>query len=57
MTQTTAPVQQAEARLPLRERLGYAMGDTGFNFLFDMGQLYLLKFMTDIMGLNPAIAG
>lgn len=44
-------------RLTMRERLGYGMGDTGFNFLFDMGQLYLLKFMTDVMGLNPAVAG
>lgn len=56
MTETTA-TRPPSGKLPLREKLGYAMGDTGFNFLFDMGQLYLLKFMTDIMGLNPAIAG
>jgi len=43
--------------LSLREKLGYGSGDIGFNFLFDMGQLYLLKFFTDALGINPAIAG
>lgn len=43
--------------LSLREKIGYASGDVGFNFLFDMGQLYLLMFFTDQLGLNPAIAG
>ena len=43
--------------LSLREKLGYGSGDVGFNFLFDMGQLYLLKFFTDALGINPAIAG
>lgn len=43
--------------LTLREKLGYGSGDVGFNFLFDMGQLYLLKFFTDQLGLNPAVAG
>lgn len=45
------------AVLSLREKLGYASGDVGFNFLFDMGQLYLLMFFTDQLGLNPVIAG
>lgn len=44
-------------RLSWHERLGYGTGDVGYNFLFDMGQLYLLKFMTDGLGLNPAIGG
>lgn len=43
--------------LSLREKIGYACGDVGFNFLFDMGQLYLLMFFTDQLGLNPAIGG
>lgn len=43
--------------LTLRNKLGYAAGDVGFNFLFDMGQLYLLIFFTDVMGLNAAVAG
>lgn len=43
--------------LSLREKLGYGSGDVGFNLLFDVGQLYLLKFFTDALGINPAIAG
>jgi GPH family glycoside/pentoside/hexuronide:cation symporter len=43
--------------LTWREKLGYGSGDIGYNFLFDMGQLYLLKFMTDGLGLNPAVGG
>jgi GPH family glycoside/pentoside/hexuronide:cation symporter len=43
--------------LSLREKLGYGSGDVGFNLLFDMGQLYLLKFFVDALGINPAIAG
>lgn len=43
--------------LTIREKLGYGSGDVGFNFLFDMGQLYLLIFFTDQLGLNPAVAG
>lgn len=43
--------------LTLKEKLGYGAGDVGFNFLFDMGQLYLLKFFTDSLGLNPVVAG
>ncbi|SMS14815.1 hypothetical protein [Levilactobacillus zymae] len=27
----------------LRNKLGYALGDVGNNFLFDMGQLYLTR--------------
>jgi glycoside/pentoside/hexuronide:cation symporter, GPH family len=49
--------QIAPKVLSLREKLGYASGDVGFNFLFDMGQLYLLIFFTDQLGLNPAVAG
>lgn len=47
----------APKTLTLRNKLGYFSGDIGFNFLFDMGQLYLLIFFTDVMKLNPAIAG
>lgn len=53
----TESIRNAPAVIGKRERIGYALGDTGFNFLFDMGQLYLLIFFTDQLGLNPAIAG
>lgn len=41
----------------LRNKLGYAIGDVGNNFLFDMGQLYLLKYFTDVLQLPAALAG
>jgi GPH family glycoside/pentoside/hexuronide:cation symporter len=44
-------------RLSLKEKIAYGLGDVGNNFLFDMGQIYLLKFYTDSLGLPPEIAG
>lgn len=39
------------------KKISYALGDVGYNFLFDMGQLYLLKYMTDIINIPAAFAG
>lgn len=44
-------------KLTLHEKFSYAMGDVGNNFLFDLGQIYLLKFYTDVLGLPSASAG
>jgi GPH family glycoside/pentoside/hexuronide:cation symporter len=44
-------------KVPFKEKLAYGIGDVGNNFLFQIGQLYLLKFYTDILGLPAAIAG
>lgn len=44
-------------KISLKEKICYAMGDVGFNFTFDLGQIYLLKFYTDTLGLPPASAG
>lgn len=41
----------------LKQRIYYGLGDTGYNFLFEMGQLYLLKYYTDHLGLPGYIAG
>lgn len=43
--------------LSLREKIAYGVGDMGNNFLFDMGQLYLLKYFTDVIGLPSVAAG
>ncbi|PLR33152.1 hypothetical protein CYR32_14595 [Chimaeribacter coloradensis] len=43
--------------LTLREKLAYGLGDVGNGFMFDLGQIYLLKFYTDTLGLPPAAAG
>lgn len=44
-------------RIPLKEKFSYGLGDIGNNILFDMGQIYLLKFYTDSLGLPAATAG
>jgi GPH family glycoside/pentoside/hexuronide:cation symporter len=44
-------------KLTLREKITYGFGDLGNGFMFDMGQLYLLKFFTDVAGIPAGIAG
>lgn len=39
------------AALPLRTRWGFALGDTGFNFVWQSIELYLLFFYTHVLGL------
>lgn len=43
--------------LSLGQKIAYGFGDVGYNFLFDMGQLYLLMYMTDIINIPAAAAG
>lgn len=47
----------ASAKLRLKEKIAYGLGDVGNNFLFDLGQIYLLKFYTDVLGLPAVWAG
>lgn len=44
-------------KLSLKEKISYGFGDLGNGFMFDMGQLYLLKFFTDVAGIPAAIGG
>ncbi|MCM2534091.1 MFS transporter [Neobacillus pocheonensis] len=44
-------------KLSLKEKIGYGFGDLGNNFMFDLGNLYLLKFYTDVLGISPAVGG
>ena len=43
-------------KIPLKEKFAFGLGDVGNNFLFDLGQIYLLKFYTDSLGIPPAAA-
>ena len=43
--------------LSIREKLGYAVGDAGFNFYWIIIGSYLSYFYTDIFGLSAAAAG
>lgn len=44
-------------KLSLKEKISYGFGDFGNGFMFDLGQLYLLKFLTDVAGIPAAYAG
>lgn len=50
-----SPAQQA--RLPWSQRLGFAVGDLGFNFYWQGIGLFLYFFYTDVMGMSPRVAG
>lgn len=57
MSSIQTDLDEAPKTLKFRNKIGYMIGDVGNNFLFDMGQLYLLKYFTDQLGLNSAVAG
>ena len=46
-----------QGKISLKEKISYGLGDLGNNCLFDLGQIYLLKFYTDSLGLPAATAG
>ncbi|WP_199249763.1 glycoside-pentoside-hexuronide (GPH):cation symporter [Vibrio metschnikovii] len=46
-----------ESRLPFKEKFAYGVGDFGYNFVLNITTLYLLKFLTDVAGINAAWAG
>jgi GPH family glycoside/pentoside/hexuronide:cation symporter len=43
--------------LPLRRKLGWAVGDFGFNLYWQTLNLLLMPFYTDVLGLDPRLAG
>ena len=45
------------AKLSLGERIGYGLGDAGFNFYWIIIGSYLSLFYTDIFGISAAAAG
>jgi hypothetical protein len=47
----------AHTPLPRYRRIGYGIGDIGFNLYFTTASLYLLFYYTDVLGLPPATAG
>ncbi|WP_105980299.1 glycoside-pentoside-hexuronide (GPH):cation symporter [Staphylococcus simulans] len=44
-------------KLPLKEKIAYGFGDLGNGMMFDLGQIYLLKFYTDVLGISATYAG
>jgi GPH family glycoside/pentoside/hexuronide:cation symporter len=43
--------------LKFQEKLGYGLGDTASNFFFQVFNLFLLYYYTDMFGLAPAAVG
>ena len=50
-------MNRTPSALPFARRLGYGVGDFGFNLFFTTASLYLLFYYTDVLGLSPATAG
>ena len=48
---------QADAKLPLRVKAGFGIGDLGGNLFFTAMGSYSLIFLTDIVGISAALAG
>lgn len=46
-----------QPKLKFKEKLSYGLGDLGDGLMFDMGQIYLLKFYTDILGISAFYGG
>ena len=45
------------ASLKFKEKLGYGLGDTASNFFFQVFNIFLLYYYTDVFGLAPAAVG
>lgn len=43
--------------LSFKEKLGYGLGDSASNFFFQVFNIFLLYYYTDVFGLNPAAVG
>jgi GPH family glycoside/pentoside/hexuronide:cation symporter len=53
----TKPLEPNSARLPIREKIGYGLGDAASNIFFQTVNMFLLFYYTDVFGLDPKIAG
>ena len=41
----------------MADKIGYAFGDFGNDFTFMLSSMFMMKFYTDVMGVEPAIVG
>lgn len=56
-SENPAVTGSAASRLPIKEKIGYGVGDTASNLYFQTVMLYILFFYTDVFGLSAAAAG
>ena len=50
-------MQNASQKLSIREKVGYSLGDSAANFIFQAVMMFLMFFYTDILGISAGIAG
>jgi Na+/melibiose symporter-like transporter len=50
-------MQTETQKLSIVEKIGYSLGDSAANFIFQTVMMFLLFFYTDVMGISPLIAG
>ncbi len=48
---------KTQKSLSIKEKIGYSLGDTAFNFYFQMYIVYMLYFYTDVFGISAAVVG
>ena len=41
----------------MRDKIGYMFGDFGNDFTFILSSMFMLKFYTDVMGIDPGVVG
>lgn len=46
-----------EQKLPIREKIGFSLGDAAANFIFQAMMMYQLNFYTDAFGITASVAG
>jgi len=44
-------------KVPLREEIGYSLGDSSANFVFQIMMVFQLGFYTDVFGIKASAAG
>ena len=57
MAETTKPPGVPTEKLKFSEKLGYGLGDAASNFYFQVFNIFLLYYYTDVFGLHPAAVG
>jgi GPH family glycoside/pentoside/hexuronide:cation symporter len=50
-------LEASSAKLPVKEKIGYGLGDTASNIFFQFINIFLLYYYTDVFGLAPAAVG
>jgi len=50
-------MQDESQKLSIKEKIGYSLGDSAANFIFQAVMMFLMFFYTDVLGISAAIAG